>query len=60
MQFIDFEYSAYSYRGFDFGNHFNEYAGFECDYTRCARNHARPFHCQNYFQCEFVSGLPMV
>lgn len=21
-------------RGFDFGNHFNEYAGFECDYSR--------------------------
>jgi hypothetical protein len=21
-------------RGFDWGNHFNEYAGFECDYTR--------------------------
>lgn len=31
---IDFEYGAYTPRGFDFGNHFNEYAGFECDYTR--------------------------
>jgi ethanolamine kinase len=31
---IDFEYGAYAPRGFDFGNHFNEYAGFECDYTR--------------------------
>lgn len=31
---IDFEYGAYAQRGFDFGNHFNEYAGFECDYTR--------------------------
>jgi ethanolamine kinase len=31
---IDFEYGAYTYRGFDIGNHFNEYAGFECDYTR--------------------------
>lgn len=34
MQFIDFEYSFYCERGFDFGNHFNEYAGFNCDYTR--------------------------
>lgn len=34
MQFIDFEYSAYGYRGFDLGNHFNEYAGFDCDYTK--------------------------
>lgn len=27
LQFIDFEYSAPGYRGFDWGNHFNEYAG---------------------------------
>ena len=30
---IDFEYGAYGYRGYDLGNHFNEYAGFECDYS---------------------------
>eukprot|EP00955_Chlamydomonas_euryale_P089936 364500-Chlamydomonas_euryale.AAC.41 len=34
MQFIDYEYSDCGYRGFDLGNHFNEYAGFECDYSR--------------------------
>ena len=34
VQFIDFEYSCISFRGFDWGNHFNEYAGFECEYTR--------------------------
>ncbi|CAD7699781.1 unnamed protein product [Ostreobium quekettii] len=34
MTFIDFEYGCYSFRGFDFGNHFNEYAGFECDWSR--------------------------
>ena len=34
MQFIDFEYGCYAFRGFDWGNHFNEYAGFECDYGR--------------------------
>ncbi len=33
--FIDFEYGAYTSRGFDIGNHFCEYAGFECDYSRC-------------------------
>jgi thiamine kinase-like enzyme len=27
LQFIDFEYSVPGYRGFDWGNHFNEYAG---------------------------------
>mmetsp|Transcript_36037 Transcript_36037/g.102033 ORF Transcript_36037/g.102033 Transcript_36037/m.102033 type:complete len:356 (-) Transcript_36037:154-1221(-) len=33
LQFIDFEYGGTNYRGFDFGNHFNEFAGFDCDYT---------------------------
>eukprot|EP00775_Hariotina_reticulata_P008598 gene8598-8780_t len=32
--FIDYEYGSYTYRGFDIGNHFTEYAGFEGDYTR--------------------------
>ncbi|KAJ9455362.1 putative ethanolamine kinase [Diplonema papillatum] len=34
LHFIDFEYGGYNYRGYDFGNHFCEYAGFECDYSR--------------------------
>ncbi|OVA00450.1 Choline/Ethanolamine kinase [Macleaya cordata] len=33
LYFIDFEYGSYSYRGYDIGNHFNEYAGFDCDYS---------------------------
>jgi ethanolamine kinase len=32
--FIDYEYGCYTFRGFDIGNHFNEFAGFECDYSR--------------------------
>jgi ethanolamine kinase len=28
----DFEYSAYNPRGFDFANHWNEYAGFDSDF----------------------------
>lgn len=57
MQFIDFEYSAYGFRGFDFGNHFNEYAGFDCDYGRYpgegppARAHAHGAWCM---ACVFV------
>ena len=31
---IDFEYAEYNYRGFDLANHFNEYAGFECEYDK--------------------------
>eukprot|EP01064_Diplonema_japonicum_P036493 TRINITY_DN8210_c1_g1_i1.p1 TRINITY_DN8210_c1_g1~~TRINITY_DN8210_c1_g1_i1.p1 ORF type:complete len:368 (+),score=58.42 TRINITY_DN8210_c1_g1_i1:44-1147(+) len=34
VQIIDFEYSDWDYRGFDFGNHFAEHAGFDCDYDR--------------------------
>ncbi|CAG7902322.1 unnamed protein product [Brassica rapa] len=33
LYLIDFEYGSYNYRGFDIGNHFNEYAGYDCDYT---------------------------
>ncbi|XP_021895175.1 probable ethanolamine kinase [Carica papaya] len=33
LYLIDFEYGSYNYRGFDIGNHFNEYAGYECDYS---------------------------
>ncbi|KAI7871207.1 kinase-like domain-containing protein [Spinellus fusiger] len=32
--FIDYEYGCYAFRGFDIGNHFNEFAGFECDYSK--------------------------
>ncbi|OLY84792.1 putative ethanolamine kinase A [Smittium mucronatum] len=34
VTFIDYEYGSYNYRGYDIANHFNEYAGFECDYSR--------------------------
>eukprot|EP00164_Ancoracysta_twista_P009898 GFYU01014776.1.p1 GENE.GFYU01014776.1~~GFYU01014776.1.p1 ORF type:complete len:163 (+),score=46.74 GFYU01014776.1:49-489(+) len=32
--FIDFEYGSYNPRGFDIGNHFNEWAGFDCDWAK--------------------------
>ena len=31
LLFVDFEYGSHSFRGFDLGNHFNEYAGFDFD-----------------------------
>jgi len=34
MQFIDFEYGKYNFRGFDIANHFCEYAGFDFDLPR--------------------------
>lgn len=32
VAFIDFEYGCHNYRGFDIGNHFCEWTGFDCDY----------------------------
>lgn len=34
IKFIDFEYAGTNYQAFDIANHFNEWAGFEADYTR--------------------------
>lgn len=34
VAFIDFEYGSHNYRGYDIGNHFCEFAGFDCDYSR--------------------------
>jgi len=31
IQFIDYEYCGYNYRGFDIANHFFEFCGFECE-----------------------------
>jgi ethanolamine kinase len=31
---IDFEYAGYNYRGYDIGNHFNEYAGFDFEIVK--------------------------
>ena len=42
LYFIDFEYGSYNYRGFDIGNHFNEYAGYDCDYSLYVIFLARP------------------
>jgi len=34
FRFIDFEYSTFGNRGFDFANHFCEWTGFEFDYSK--------------------------
>ncbi|CAH8391924.1 unnamed protein product [Eruca vesicaria subsp. sativa] len=39
LYLIDFEYGSYNYRGFDIGNHFNEYAGYDCDYSLFVQLH---------------------
>lgn len=50
LYFIDFEYGSYSYRGFDIANHFNEYAGFDCDYDMYPDKDAQYHFFRNYLQ----------
>mmetsp|Transcript_7572 Transcript_7572/g.18796 ORF Transcript_7572/g.18796 Transcript_7572/m.18796 type:complete len:369 (-) Transcript_7572:136-1242(-) len=56
LQFIDFEYSAPGFRGFDWGNHFNEYAGFDCDYTRYPGPKEQALFYSHYFASEGSSA----
>ncbi|KAJ6824083.1 putative ethanolamine kinase [Iris pallida] len=50
LYFIDFEYGSYSYRGYDIANHFNEYAGYECDYSLYPDKTAQYHFFRNYLQ----------
>jgi ethanolamine kinase len=50
MTFIDFEYSGWAPRGFDFGNHFCEYAGFDCDYSRYPDERAASKFLKTYLE----------
>jgi len=50
LYFIDFEYGSYSYRGYDIANHFNEYAGFDCDYDMYPDKDAQYHFFRNYMQ----------
>lgn len=50
MQFIDFEYGSYNYRGYDFANNWCEYAGFEGDYSRYPDERQQALFVTNYLQ----------
>ncbi|XP_023739313.1 probable ethanolamine kinase isoform X3 [Lactuca sativa] len=52
LYIIDFEYGSYSYRGFDIGNHFNEYAGYDCDYTLYPNKDEQYHFFRHYLQSE--------
>lgn len=47
---IDFEYGSYSYRGYDIANHFNEYAGYDCDYSLYPGKDTQYHFFRNYIQ----------
>ncbi|KAJ6796321.1 putative ethanolamine kinase [Iris pallida] len=57
LYFIDFEYGSYSYRGYDIANHFNEYAGYECDYSLYPDKSAQYHFFRNYLQPDGLHEL---
>ncbi|XP_039039612.1 probable ethanolamine kinase [Hibiscus syriacus] len=52
LYFIDFEYGSYNYRGYDIGNHFNEYAGYDCDYSLYPSKDEQYHFFRHYLQPE--------
>jgi len=57
MHIIDFEYGMFNFRGFDLGNHFNEYAGFEGDYSRYPSREAQ-MHFYRHYLAAGSGGKP--
>ncbi|THU67556.1 hypothetical protein C4D60_Mb05t25900 [Musa balbisiana] len=58
LYFIDFEYGSYSYRGYDIANHFNEYAGLDCDYSLYPEKDAQYHFFKNYLEPEKPLEVP--
>ncbi|KAJ1917460.1 hypothetical protein H4219_003203 [Mycoemilia scoparia] len=57
ISFIDYEYGTYNFRGFDIANHFCEYAGFECDYSRYPSKEAQIKWFRTYLE-KFSQSIP--
>ncbi|KAG8372737.1 hypothetical protein BUALT_Bualt12G0097900 [Buddleja alternifolia] len=58
LYFIDFEYGSYNYRGFDIGNHFNEYAGYDCDYSLYPSKDVQYHFFRHYLKPERPNEVP--
>ncbi|XP_072982442.1 probable ethanolamine kinase [Typha latifolia] len=58
LYFIDFEYGSYSYRGYDIANHFNEYAGFDCDYSLYPKKDAQYHFFRSYLLPDKPDEVP--
>ncbi|KEP64688.1 UNVERIFIED_CONTAM: phosphotransferase enzyme family protein [Hammondia hammondi] len=50
VRFIDFDYSGFMERGFDIANHFAEYSGVECDFSRCPSEEERDAFLRTYLR----------
>ncbi|KAG6485208.1 hypothetical protein ZIOFF_053741 [Zingiber officinale] len=52
LYFIDFEYGSYNYRGYDIANHFNEFAGLECDFNLYPDKYTQYHFFRNYLDSD--------
>uniref|UniRef100_A0A8C9GBP5 ethanolamine kinase n=1 Tax=Piliocolobus tephrosceles TaxID=591936 RepID=A0A8C9GBP5_9PRIM len=52
IYFIDFEYSCPMERAFDIANHFNEYAGFACEWSLLPNNKEEYYFIKNYLNTQ--------
>ncbi|KAK0740108.1 kinase-like domain-containing protein [Schizothecium vesticola] len=57
-RFIDYEHATYCPQAFELANHFAEWAGFECDYTKLPTRAARRGFVRVYLEAysEFAAG----
>eukprot|EP01111_Echinosteliopsis_oligospora_P012049 TRINITY_DN4097_c0_g1_i2.p1 TRINITY_DN4097_c0_g1~~TRINITY_DN4097_c0_g1_i2.p1 ORF type:complete len:308 (+),score=75.63 TRINITY_DN4097_c0_g1_i2:200-1123(+) len=56
--FIDFEYANFNFRGFDIANHFNEFAGFEVDYSLFPSRETQLTFLREYLQALGEEATP--
>ncbi len=59
IKFIDFEYACANYQAFDIANHFNEWAGFEADYSRYPKKDQQYQFYQTYLT-EYNGGTYII
>lgn len=59
ITFIDFEYGMPAPRGFDIGNHWNEYAGLDCDYSLYPSRAAQEHFVRTYLATDPASSAPV-
>ena len=48
VSFVDYEYAAFNFRGFDIGNHFNEYGGLVLDFSKYPTREVRKEFARHY------------
>ncbi|CAN4077942.1 unnamed protein product [Withania somnifera] len=58
LYLIDFEFGSYNYRGFDIGIHFNEYAGYDCDYSLYPSKNEQFHFFRHYLDSDQPNKVP--